>query len=328
MQVIEDEVIGELRYLTVEFDQAELLAGHIGVISQGAVRRYFEGKSPDLKVKKCGGLKLDSQRDIVTMRFGIVDRPGMVLCKNDTGKTIPAGRLIALTGADGSKIEGEKSENVGCGDRKNQAVTAIKFLNPGYDELKKKYDDQYVLYTVLCEDYSKVQEKRNNLLLDYKIQSIEVSELKEKCDALVAAVMQDAQKFSDLLVENEELKTSMDDIRLELSTSETTGMDDKPLYEWAAVVVCENIELKKKYDALVKATGLENHVAAEDVINLADMPPLNKAAIELSEDALQISEDSADLGPEGEPELVDGKPDCNGGCNSCESHACDIDETH
>ena len=294
MNIIEDEIIGELRYLTVEFDQVELLAGHIGVISQGAVRRYFEGECPDLKVKKCGGLKLDSQRDIVTMRFGV---------KNPVG----VNPIVA-------------SITPGYGEP--------KLLNPGYDELKKKYDDQYVLYSVLCEDYSKVQEKRNNLLLDYKIQSIEVSELKEKCDALVAAVMQDAQKFSDLLVENEELKTSMDDIRLELSTSETTGMDDKPLYEWAAVVVCENIELKKKYDALVKATGLENHVAAEDVINLADMPPLNKAAIELSEDALQISEDSADLGPEGEPELVDGKPDCNGGCNSCESHACDIDETH
>ena len=159
MQVIEDEVIGELRYLTVEFDQAELLAGHIGVISQGAVRRYFEGKSPDLKVKKCGGLKLDSQRDIVTMRIGVV--------KKSTTVTI----IDEFAGPD------------------NDYSAAQKLLNPGYDELKTKHD---------------------NLLLDYQIQSIEVSELKEKYDALVTAVSKDAQKFSDLLVENEKLKAATD----------------------------------------------------------------------------------------------------------------------
>ncbi len=291
MQIIEDEVIGELRYLTVEFDQAELLAGHIGVISQGAVRRYFEGKSPDLKVKKCGGLKLDSQRNIVTMRFGIVDRPGMVLCKNDTGKTIPAGRLIALAGVDGSKIEGEKSENVGCGDRKNQAVTAVKLLNPGYDELKDERDCLIKLGERRITRIDELKQSRNhiideldetnkqllelqkkyNLSVDnFSILMEEKVRLQERYDALVIAVGKDAQKFSDLLVENEKLRTA-------LQSAQTYYEND------------EYGNMGRIFEQTLK-------------------------------------EDSADLGPEGEPELADGKPDCDGGCNSCESHACDIDE--
>ncbi|KKK68600.1 hypothetical protein LCGC14_2942430 [marine sediment metagenome] len=181
MQVIEDEVIGELRYLTVKFDQAEIIADG-GVISQGAAQRYFAKERPDLKIKKCGSFKLNPQERTVTMRVGVVDKP-----------------LLTLTGADGSKIEGEKLENCGCGERKNQAVTVtvsdevskVKFLNPGYDEIQAKcvtfqreYDAIVILYDKLETRYSK---------------------LIEKYDALVTAVSKDAQKFSDLLVENERL---------------------------------------------------------------------------------------------------------------------------
>ncbi len=109
----DDGKIGDLLYKTVEFTRQELVAGGVGVISQGAVLRYLEAAKPDLKIKKCGSFKLDSQKDTVTMRIGIAD---------------------------------------------------TKLLNPGYDELKAKYD------------------------------------------ALVEAVGKDAQKFSDLLVENENLK--------------------------------------------------------------------------------------------------------------------------
>ena len=134
MNIIEDEVIGELRYLTVEFDQAELLAGHIGVISQGAVRRYFESKYPDLKVKKCGGLKLDSQRDIVTMRIGVVNRGNVITTVSDE-------------------------------------VSKVKLLNPGYDEIQAKcvtfqreYDAIVVLYDKLETRYSKLIEKYDTLV--------------------------------------------------------------------------------------------------------------------------------------------------------------------
>ncbi|KKL57438.1 hypothetical protein LCGC14_2235400 [marine sediment metagenome] len=299
MNIIEDEIIGELRYLTVEFDQVELLAGHIGVISQGAVRRYFEGKRPDLKVKKCGGLKLDSQRDIVTMRIGVV--------KKSTTVTI----IDEFAGPD------------------NDYSAAQKLLNPGYDELKAKYDEAAnelkAVYDALPDTISgntplsklvaelkderdcliklgerritridELKQSRNHIIdeldetnkqllaLQEKYDTLkqvkeelhdgydrvvegarkddkEFGELKEKCDALVAAVMQDAQKFSDLLVENEELKTA-------------------------------NIQQKEKYDALTKTKE-----------NIADLAESDK-----------VSE----------------KPDCDGGCNSCESHACDIDEAH
>ena len=195
MKIIEDEVIGELWYLTVEFDQAELLAGHIGVISQGAVRRYFEGKSPDLKVKKCGGLKLDSQRDIVTMRFGVV---------NTTSKTFErvresiGGEIISL----------------------NDVYVKTKLLNPGYDELKEKYD------------------------------------------ALVIAVGKDAQKFSAMLVENEELKEQLSKLQLDKLNGVLAGQEidltsddenprpteneiDKMLEDTADLVPTKEITLKE-----------------------------------------------------------------------------------
>ena len=164
MNIIENEIIGELRYLTVEFDQAELLAGHIGVISQGAVRRYFEGKSPDLKVKKCGSLKLDSQRDIVTMRFGVV--------KKSTTVTI----VDEFAGPD------------------NDYSAAQKLLNPGYDELRKKYNE--------------LQHEKDIVGRLY--------------DALVTAVSKDAQKFSDLLVGNEKLKEQ------NVALAECAGVDISP----------------------------------------------------------------------------------------------------
>ncbi len=136
MKIIEDDVIGELRYLTVEFDRKELIAGGVGVISQGAVQRYFTEKSPDYKVKKCGSFKLDSQRDIVTMRFGVVNRGGVITTVSDE-------------------------------------VSEVKLLNPGYDELRERYD------------------------------------------TLVIAVGKDAQKFSAILVENEELKEQLSKLQLD-----------------------------------------------------------------------------------------------------------------
>ncbi len=179
MKIIEDEVIGELRYLTVEFDQAELLAGHIGVISQGAVRRYFEGKSPDLKVKKCGGLKLDSQRDIVTMRFGVVN------------KSTTAVIIDEFAGKD------------------NDYSAAQKLLNPEYDELKAERDMLVEMNERHVIKLDELLKSRNHLVDELDETNKQLLTVQERCDALVAAVMQDAQKFSDLLVENEKLRTAL-----------------------------------------------------------------------------------------------------------------------
>ena len=218
MKIIEDEVIGELRYLTVEFDQAELLAGHIGVISQGAVRRYFEGKNPDLKVKKCGGLKLDSQRDIVTMRFGVV--------KKSTTVTI----IDEFAGPD------------------NDYSAAQKLLNPGYDEIQAKAVNFQREYDVIVVLYDKLEVRYSGLI--------------EKYDALVIAVGKDAQKFSAMLVENEELKEQLSKLQLDKLNGVLAGQEidltsddenprptenevDKMLEDTADLVPTKEITLKE-----------------------------------------------------------------------------------
>ena len=328
MNIIEDEIIGELRYLTVEFDQAELLAGHIGVISQGAVRRYFEGECPDLKVKKCGGLKLDSQRNIVTMRFGIVNRPNAILVR---GKVPPPDNQAIVE--DYKRIEGVA--NGTCVAVSGEFVESQKLLNPGYDELKAKYDEavnelkaiydalpdtisgntplsklvaelmkKYNLsvdnFSILMGEKVRLQEKYDALVTTHdccyglaaaniKLMN-ELDELKTKYDALVVAVSKDAQKFSDLLVENEKLKAATD----------------------SAFAECPHCVENEKLRAALQSA--QTYYENDEYSNMG----------RIFEQTLK--KDSADLGPEGEPELVDGKPDCNGGCNSCESHACDVDE--
>ncbi len=297
MQIIEDEIIGELRYLTVEFDQAELLAGHIGVISQGAVRRYFEGECPDLKVKKCGGLKLDSQRSIVTMRFGIVNRPNAILVR---GKVPPPDNQAIVE--DYKRIE--EATNGTCVSVSGEFMKDQKLLNPGYDELKAKYDEATnelkAVYDALPDTISgntplsklvaELMKKYNLSVDNFSILMGEKVRLQEKYDALVTAVSKDAQKFSDLLVENEKLKAATD----------------------SAFAECPHCVENEKLRAALQSA--QTYYENDEYGNMG----------RIFEQTLK--EDSADLGPEGEPELTDGKPDCDGGCNSCESHACDIDE--
>ena len=109
MNIIEDEVIGELRYLTVEFDQTEIIVDG-GVISQGAAQRYLAKERPDLKIKKCGSFKLNPQEHTVTMRVGVV---------NTTSKTFERVR---------ESIGGEIVSHAGV-------YMKTKLLNPGYDEI-------------------------------------------------------------------------------------------------------------------------------------------------------------------------------------------------
>ena len=247
MKIINEEIIGELKYLVVEFDQAELLAGHIGVISQGAVRRYFEGKNPDLKVKKCGGLKLDSQRDIVTMRFGVVNRGGVITTVSDE-------------------------------------VSEVKLLNPGYDEL--------------VESNLKLVRESN------KVQDL-FHEVRDRYDALVIAVGKEAQKFSAMLVENEELKKQAD-----------SAFAECPHCVENEKLKVANARWEKKFDDLTRPVNIDLEqdvdLSPEDKpFNAADF--LDKEVIELGEDAADLisgdeNKDTVDLEPEGEPD--DGTPDC------------------
>lgn len=199
----DDGKIGDLLYKTVEFTRRELVAGGVGVISQGAVQRYLEAAKPNLKIKKCGSFKLDSQEDTVTMRIGIAN---------------------------------------------------TKLLNPGYDELKARYDelkeasDEYI--TALTNNRDALEKKYNaGVSLRNKL----VDDVVESEKQLLAL----QTKFSDLLVENEELKNRLTKLQKEI------------------------------LNGVIAGPGPE---------------------------------------PEGEPELADGKPDCDGSCENCENHACDIDE--
>ncbi len=232
MKIIKDEVIGELRYLTVKFDQTELVTGGMGVISQDAVKRYFIEKRPDLKVKKCSGIKLDSQRFIVTMRIGVVNTPA----------------AIQLTGADGSKIEGEKSENAGCGDRKNHAVVAL--LNPGYDEVQH----------------------------DFKIYKNQYDELRTGHDNLIKLYDELQKKYSAGVLLRNKLIDDLDETNEQVLKYQRELDALPPAY----------VELKEKYDALVKATGLENHVAIEE--DSADLAAAKEVIVEDGAISLDVVE--------------------------------------
>ncbi len=176
----DDGIIGEFKYQTVEFTRLELVEGGVGVISQGAVQRYFAKENPDLKVKKFGSFKFDSQKDVVTARFAVyvIDK------RADVYPTVIS-NTVSNAESDGQKL-----------------------LNPGYDEFlleNKKLKEE-------IQQLKTGQEEYDGLLRDYKNQSDEVKKLQERYDALVIAVGKDAQKFSDLLVENETLSTQYDNL--------------------------------------------------------------------------------------------------------------------
>lgn len=152
----DDGVIGELRYLTVEINQTEFTAG---VISQDTVKRYFIEKRPDLKVKKCGGIKINHQDRTIVMRVGVVNQLGV---ENPVG----VDPIVANT-------------SPGYGEQ--------KLLNPGYDELKakcdklqnendtivglnefmgKKFDEIEAKYDMLIRDFDALKNTYDALLME------------------------------------------------------------------------------------------------------------------------------------------------------------------
>ena len=171
-----DRVIGEFLYQTVEFTQKEFADKGIGVISQSAVRQYLIEERPDLKIKKLGSFKFDSQENTVTVRIATINK-----------------------------------------------IVPVALLNPGYDELAAQVEGLKEQLELGAEVYDELKEKHDLLSTTYKKLLKYVAELETQYvelqhkknivgrlyDALVIAVSKDAQKFSDLLVENEELKVSL-----------------------------------------------------------------------------------------------------------------------
>lgn len=76
------------------------------------------------------------------------------------------------------------------------------------------------------------------------------AELKRRHDAGKASG--DDRFYLDVLEVITDLQAEIEDIRLELSCPETSGMDDKPLYVWAAVINCEKLRLQTEVACLQK----------------------------------------------------------------------------
>lgn len=241
MRIIENEddgVIGELRYVTVEFSRTELTTGGIGVISQGAVQRYFTAKRPDLKIKACNGIKLDHQKNVVTMRVGIANHVGMafesvsnIFINRKHFTQDEGGNIKRLEPKDTSELHSKNPVGVNpiVLDKSPAYSQDQKLLNPGYDELadKLKHMEEQIA------EFKKGAEGRPCLC--------------SKCaDSL-------KPEYDELFEEVRTLSKELDGVRLELSCPETIGMDNEPLYKWAAVVICAKLQLQAKYDALVIA---------------------------------------------------------------------------
>ncbi|KKK83108.1 hypothetical protein LCGC14_2796710, partial [marine sediment metagenome] len=84
-------------------------------------------------------------------------------------------------------------------------------------------------------------------------------------------------------------------------------------------------ELKEKCDALVAAVMQDAQKFSDLLVENEELKTANIQQKEKYDALTKTKENIADLA---ESDKVSEKPDCDGGCNSCESHACDIDETH
>ena len=226
----DDGVIGEFLYQTVEFTQKEFADKGIGVISQVAVRQYLIEERPDLKIKKLGSFKFDSQKNTVTVRIATVNK-----------------------------------------------IVPVALLNPGYDELKDNYD-----------------------------------RTKKRYDALVIAVSKDAQKFSDLLVENENLKAENDRLMLRLAEWSASCVSCGRVNKNVHVIIEEDAAdiLNIEYDGKIMGGANPNqilHVTGqldpEDAADLADA----KKAIKSADSVLlpEFCDEDDEVGPDLESE-VDG----------------------
>lgn len=100
-----------------------------GLISKGMAVRHYENLNPEHQVLAISSFKIDHEAETISIRVRVQPKP------------VGVNRVVLFD----AKPYGQK------------------LLNPGYDELKKKFDDLYALHSALCEDYTKVQEERNVL---------------------------------------------------------------------------------------------------------------------------------------------------------------------
>lgn len=260
--------------------KTEIIAGHTfieesypirdigsGVISKGQAVRHFEKKHPEYQVVSVSNFKINYQDDTISVRVSVK----------------------------------KKWVNLPDDNQKPQKL----LLSPGYDELKKNYDALLLDYKNRSEEIVKLTAdpfsacphcKENMKLKEELVKQYEVTDgltiLHEKSceryDVLVEAISKDAQKFSDLLAENENLKRQV------VALAECAEIDLSPKD-------LENLGEQEDGPFSISAPTAEEVAAAaievlEDEANLS----LNdKESIKIGEEVFQIrsysKEDAADL---------------------------------
>ena len=209
----------KLKWISVEYTIKELLKPGGSVVVQRDILERWKADNPGREIKAHAGFKCNQQDFTVSIRIGVVDNT-----KWNAGTVAK----LTFTGADGSKIEGEQAED---GVRGNSApvTDSPKLLQPGYDELKEKYD------------------------------------------AMAGAVIRDAQKFSAVLIENENLKKLILDIKIFIGTDDCDWHEFARIYEKIDKILAE----QEIYLFPEDATDLTD--AKEVIKNDEDTVPFNAA---------------------------------------------------
>ncbi len=200
-----------------------------GVISKGQAIRHFEKEHPEYTVVAISSFKIDHQTETIKVRVQV--KPKM------------------------AKLE----KHIFLPDENAKPVDPVALLNPGYDELKLRYDtlkDVSDRHSRQMESaYNELEEKYDSLVIAHGQLFADYEETKKSFDAIVEAAAKDAQKFSDLLVENEELTAA--NKRL----VEENNMLDRAVAGYVREKLTEKQEVK---------------LSPEDAADLADATPDEK----------------------------------------------------
>ena len=254
-----------------------------GVISKGQAVRHFEKKHPEYTVFAISSFKIDHQDETISVRVQVKMKAAKVA---EFGKA-----LVAM------------NEAVGNVDHAPQ-----KLLNPGYDELKEKYDAVILSRNHLVDELADTEKKlvtlqaavaddSQDFSLAAKLAEVqkmyhelqnERDEIGAKYDALVIAVGKDAQKFSDLLVENEKLRKENKTL-------------DRAVAGYVREKLTERVDVDlSPEDAADLADAKEALKDNDDTVPLPDGPFSESAptAEELSEAAQEMIKNAEDEGRE------------------------------
>ncbi len=263
-----------------------------GVISKGQAVRHFEKMHPEYTVVAISSFKIDHQTETIKIRVQVKPKKPVVL-PDDNQKPYRGGAKGAIC-----KVE-QKLLNPGYDEVQHDLETyknEYDELRTGHSELIKLYDALVTKYAELkkaveddSQDFSlaaKLDEtkkiclelqdecnetsaKYDSLVIAHGQLHSDYEETKKSFDAIVEAATKDAQKFSDLLVENEKLKVA-----------------HEKLLEFA-----KKIDFKlAKYEKDDRKTVVDLDFTPEDAADLADAKEAKKT------DTLNVKHDGNIMG--------------------------------